>query len=329
MPTSAQDSDATAANRVLVKKIRKRADQPTSPLGPCLDSYDARLADADDDRHPLLDLTEHLLGTLDVTRAAIRARMVAKWQGDDDAVRKVESSVTNSLRRSAGTNYQSLVSYAIARYLIDAGSEWYVEFPVPKELAHELSILFTAGVEPTAVAEDGEPDDDSEDLVEGEETAAGVTVKPDVDVLLRNASWDARATAPEPMLILSVKTSLADRAGSAARWKTYFDLVTQPCAHACEPDCAYGRLGIQLAYDPNVSITHGIVTANIYKVGSDPHFTQFGELRSNQARANTFMFDARYTTRNDTDDVMAEGWEALPSLIDRLETVSREFDLPL
>ena len=41
------------------------------------------------------------------------------------------------------------------------------------------------------------------------------------------------------------------------------------------------------------------------------------------------MFDARYTTRNDTDDVMAEGWEALPSLIDRLETVSREFDLPL
>ena len=314
-------------NEALAKSIRRRASKPDAVLGPCLNSYDKRLADESDDRHALLDLTSHLTSTLDETRQSIRRRMEAKWAGDPEAVRRVESSVTNSLRRSAGTNYQSLVSYGLARCLAEKKSEWYVAHPVPKDLALELSILFTAGIEPAAEDSDDKAGDDDNENGDVDEAPAGVTVKPDVDILLRNASWDGSSGVSEPMLILSVKTSLADRAGSAARWKTYFDLVTRPCPRACEDDCAYSRLGLQLARDPNVALTHGIVTANIYKIDSDERFRTKGELHSNQARANTFMFDLRYTTRNENEKVMAKGWNPLPDLIAWLATESKRHGL--
>lgn len=327
MPNLLNAPEAPLLNAALARKIRRRASKPDAVLGPCLDNYDARLADEEDTRHPLFDLTSHLTSTLDATRRSIRQRMEAKWEGHPEAVRRIESSVTNSLRRSAGTNYQSLVSYALALHLASTESEWYVAHPVPQELAHELSILFTAGIDTAAEDTDAEAGND-DDVEDDDDAPVGVTVKPDVDILLRNASWDVSSELPEPMLILSVKTSLADRAGSAARWKTYFDLVTQPCPHVCEDDCAYGRLGLQLAYDPNVALTHGIVTANIYKVDSDEHFAKFGELRSNQARANTFMFDLRYTTRNESEEVMAEGWDPLPDLVTWLATESERHGLP-
>lgn len=296
---------ASDNNHRLMTEIALRAAPADHVLHACLQSYtrwvlENDLAPLEGRQSTLTNLTHHLISTFAVTERAIRERMTARWQGDPDAARKIESSVTNSLRRSAGTNYQALVSYAIAHTLENLQSDWYVVHPVPTDFGRSLSIRFGAATE---AAEDEEAEDD-----------ASVVVKPDLDILLRNASWDASEGNPEPVLVLSVKTSLADRAGSAARWKTYFDLVTQPCEHACESTCAYRRLGISLAESPNVSITHGIVTANIYKMNSDPYFAQYGELRSNQAKANTFMFDLRFTTRDQEEDVMAPGWSSLAEL---------------
>jgi hypothetical protein len=317
---------AAAINSAMIANVRKRAESINGVLGPCLRSYEGSLESVSD-RHPLHDLTKHLVETVVETEASIRTRMVEKWEAREGTASQIEKSVTNSMRRSAGTNYQALVSYALARYLLEASSYWYVVHPVPADFGNSLAIRFTAGVAP-------EPSDtilglDDEIATEADETVSGdVTVKPDLDILIRNAAWNASSAEPEPILILSVKTSLADRAGSAARWKTYFDLVTRPCAHVKEEDCAYRRLGIELAYDPNVDITHGIVTANIYKINSDPMFARWGELRSNQARANTFMFDLRYTTRNDSEDVMAEGWSSLADLPSWLAGMSSSHGLP-
>ena len=247
--------------------------------------------------------------------------MSTKWAGDPRATQKIESSVTNSLRRSAGTNYQALVSYALAKYLCSKQSCWYVMHPVPPTFAHSLSIRFTGGVPLGALAGgDGADSEQAPDLLA---ESAAVVIKPDLDILLRNASWKAESGELEPVLVLSVKTSLADRAGAAARWKMYFDLVTKPCIHICEEGCAYQKLGIELAHNPHVHITHGIVTANIYKINSDPSFAQRGELRSNQARGNTFMFDLRYTTREESADVMAEGWDSLTHIEQWLDSVAK------
>lgn len=319
-------------NATFVSRTEERASADDAVSAACIGAYRQRLS-LETDEHPLHDLTRHLIDTSDETAAAIRARMSAKWAGDPEAARKIESSVTNSLRRSAGTNYQTLVTYAIARHLLKAHSHWYVLHPVPSEWAQSLSIMFTAGrVDDAAGKAPDEPQDVTIDVsLEDHDppAEAGVIVKPDLDILLRNASWTADQHEKEPVLVLSVKTSLADRAGAAARWKTYFDLVTNPCDHVCEESCAYRRLGIKLAYDPAVHITHGIVTANIYKINSDPFFTKFGELRSNQSRANTFVFDSRYTTREESEEVMAEGWTSLVHLTEWLAGTSRRCGLPL
>lgn len=319
-------------NDANLRNIEKRAFQPQSVLGACLDSYMTWLEAPD--AHPLSNLTHHLVSTVGVTEASIRSRFELDWMRRPDATaQKIESSVTNSMRRSAGTNYQSLISYALARYLKETKSSWYVVFPVPSDFAYSLGIKF--GTTQPVRNDRGVVGTVNELLQENateelaDDAGAEVVVKPDLDIMLRNASWSAESSPMEPIFLLSVKTSLADRAGSAARWKTYFDLVTRPCQHACEDTCAYGRLGMGLATQLRVSISHGIVTANIYKINSDPKFREFGELRSNQAKANTFMFDLRYTTRDDSEKVMAEGWSKLPSLIDSLAASSIEHGMSL
>lgn len=293
-------------NRRLVANIRKRADREGNVLGPCLRHYEDALAqDAD---RALYNLTQHLLDALPETAASIRARMATKWDGDEE---KIAASVVNSFRRSAGTNYQALVSFALAEDLRRRGSLWYVAHPVPKAFAESLAIRFTAGVPDTDLADDEASTLDSIPAEEAHAEAFRVT--PDVDILIRHAEWPLveAGDSLEPVLLLSVKTSLADRAGAAARWKTYFDLVTNPCLHRTDRDCAWTRLGITLEQPLAVDITHGIVTANIYKINSDESYRLYGELASGQARANTFMFDLKITTRNDGVALEPPGWSDL------------------
>ena len=124
---------------------------------------------------------------------------------------------------------------------------------MPKEFKSALVITFTGGIAVQAEEEQEERAIDFEESslaggnTEGEEeTATSATVQPDVDLLLRNFAWQGGTMLAEPVVMLSLKTSLVDRAGMAARWKIYFDLATQPCCHQNEPDCAYRRLGIYM-----------------------------------------------------------------------------------
>lgn len=330
MPDSEPHASAARLNLQLITSVERRAVADDTVIGPCLNDYRLRLTPNGGGEHPLFDLTRHLLATFRQTEASIRRRMEVKHAGSARAAAQVESSVRNSLMRSAGTNYQGLVSYATARYLLAQESCWFVQHPVPMDFGRMLAIRFTPGIVANPAPDEPgippPPDEETEtDLGAG---GASVDVKPDVDVLIRNAAWTPARASREPILLLSVKTSLADRAGSAARWKNYFDIVTSPCPHQDQRGCAYRHLGMSLAHDPQVEITHGIVTANIYKVNSDPYYAQYGELRSNQAKSNTFMFDLRYATRNGSDDLQAPGWEPLSRLPGRLAAMSAVFHLP-
>lgn len=318
--------EATSANRRTIVKIDKRAVKPGAVIGPCLKAYKHQIEGWRRSTDLLSNLTAPLLDAREETEKLIRARMEAKWV---DKPENIPGSVTNSLRRSAGTNYQGLVSYALALYLLEAGSAWYLQHPVPKELREALAINFTAGIPLSEPEEGGSPSVEADDAEVGDGDDFSVfRVQPDVDILLRNASWEDQQGQAEPVMLLSVKTSLVDRAGMAARWKTYFDQVTHPCPLLHKPGCAYSRLGITMENADRYDIHHGIVTANIYKYNFHDVRYKKGELSSGQTRSNTYMFDHKLTTRDDDLAETPEDWRQLPHVVDVLETLSRRHGLP-
>jgi hypothetical protein len=324
---------AGARNDRLMAKIVKRADTEGAVLGPGMARYRELVEAAKEPLDLLKNLTAPLLEGFDETRAVIQRNMEEKWKDDPD---RVAGSVANSLRRSAGTNYQSLVSYALARYLREIGSAWYVEYPTPAELREALAIKFTAGVpidmgldEADAVPAVSGEDVKEEEEEEEEQAEEGFRVKPDVDILLRNAGWDEQAAdGPEPVVLLSVKTSLADRAGMAARWKTYFDLATRPCPYRDKEDCVYHQLGISMDNADRYDIRHGIVTANIYKIRFHDERYRKGELASGQTRSNTYMFDLKLTTRADEEAETPADWQHFEHIAEVLAEISDRYGLP-
>jgi hypothetical protein len=298
--TSAKDH-----NLAVLKNIEKRAFGENAVLGPCLKSYIENLESKDNPTAEdyLGNLTKWLLEAKEITEKMIQESMKKKWVDDPE---RVFSSVANSLRRSAGTNYQSLVSYALAKYLYDTNSHWYLHYPVPRDFRESLAIIF------------GLPTESEE---EAANSPVDVKVQPDVDILIRNELWDASKGGREPLLLLSIKTSLVDRAGMAARWKTYFDAAQTLC-----DDCSK-KLGIHLQQADDFEVNHGIVTANIYKYFFHDKSYQKGELESGQTKSNTYMFELKFTTRDDGIAVTPEGWRQFQDVIGVLKQLSIKHSL--
>jgi hypothetical protein len=329
-PNESAKAQAKLSNLRFIQQTEKRANKEDGVLGPCLNAYLQHASEVVGSPEQLLDnLTKWLIEAKDETEALIRDKMIKKWADNPE---NIQSSITNSMRRSAGSNYQSLVSFALAKFLVETNSAWYVQQPVPVELRQALTITFTANVdepqqetESTEVLEVATPLNNDEPV----DTIAGdVKVQPDVDILLRNAGWNKENDGPEPVILLSVKTSLVDRAGMAARWKTYFDLATRPCPLHDQAGCVYDRLGIEMKNTKKYAITHGIVTANIYKLWFHDKRYQAGELATGQTRSNTYMFELKITTRNDELAYTPPDWRQLPAIADTLRQLSTLHGLP-
>jgi hypothetical protein len=332
---------AATQNRAVIRAIEKQADKEYSVLAPCLREYKASTGDEASPDVYLRDLTRYLLGARDETEQTIRAEMEKRHE---KAPERIETAISNSMKRSAGTNYQALVSYALAKALLAANATWYVERPVPKELRESLAIVFSGGVSidltiaetPDAVrfeieeALASETDTPGKSISEEDEYGADTdaaqpdnyVVQPDVDILLRDAAYVPHEGKKEALVLLSVKTSLADRAGMAARWKIYFDLVTNPCALIADPACAYAKLGIEMPGGADFHIIHGLVTANIYKINFTDARAHKGELGSGQTRSNTYMFDLKITTREDNTAETPDDWKTLSYLAGTLGGIS-------
>lgn len=322
---------ARKANRATSRSIEKRADKANAVLGPGLRLFNSYFKGRSYNPLDLLDnLTRWLLEARDETEALIRANMAARWSKEPD---RIPSSVANSLKRSAGTNYQALVSYALAKFLYEVDSAWYLRAPVPAEFRESLAVTFTAGIQEVPEDQLNVSDSGSEDLSSAGESASShsstARVQPDVDVLLRNAGWQPTTGVAEPVVLLSVKTSLADRGGQAARWKIYFDLATRPCPHLELMGCAYQKLGIKMENADRYNITHGIVTANIYKYRFHDERYHEGELNTGQTRSNTYMFGLKLTTRNDAKANTPPDWRQFPYIVDVLNSLSVQYSLPV
>src|SRR5262249_37337241 len=221
---------AKKQNQKVITQREKTAKSKAGVFAHTLAAYKKRLpdtlpSDPGELQHLLLhNLTDPLVSSYPDALASIRARMEKKWEGHADAAAKVEASVANSKKRSAGTNFQSLVSYALAKYLLETDSAWFVAHPVPKEFRESLAITFTAGIplqgdevspappaeveeaveemlaednEATAGGEDDKEEGEEQDVADDAETLA--TVNPDVDILLRNANWLPALGKREPV----------------------------------------------------------------------------------------------------------------------------------
>lgn len=256
---------ARREQRKRLKKLRAR-----DRLRPCLDAYDEillNLKGAGTDR-PEAAAMNYLT---DVFRGTYKEVLT---QIEDSG--KTGIGATNSIKRSAGTNFQGLCEYAVLKYLLTINLPICVGPNAPGSLKDELTIY-------------------GEDADGGE-----FSVEPDIDICL----WREHGGPGDPIIFLSAKTSLVDRAGQAARWKLYLDLHQTTCTYTKQVhDCPINRTRVRIkTLHP---ITHCIVTANIYKMDTtQPE----GELRSGQCRNNTYMFRHKFTTRNDAREHRPTGW---------------------
>ncbi len=210
-----------------------------------------------------------------------------------DASGKKGINASNAVKRSAGTNFQGLCEYAILKWLDTTDLPLCVGPNAPKSMKDELTIF-------------------------GNDADAGeFSVEPDIDISL----WVNNEDKSSPLIILSAKTSLVDRAGQAARWKLYLDLHQTTCPHTkAVHDCPIHRTSILVKTQHR--ITHCIVTANIYKIDTtQPH----GELTSGQCRNNTYMFKHKYTTRNDKVEIRPSSWQEFSAFPDLVESVFRDY----
>lgn len=253
-------------------------------LMPCIEKYDAlidRLHKEGKVKYPekegLAYLTSILRGTYEIVLSQIK-----------DSGKEGINAI-NAIKRSAGTNYQGICEYAIIRWILTTNLPFLIAPNAPAKIKNELTIY---GFD----ADGGE-----------------FSVEPDIDISL----WVDDGNRNSPLIFVSAKTSLVDRAGQAARWKMYLDMHQTSCPHTSNiADCPINRTNIRIK--TSHPITHTIVTANIYKIDT----TQpYGELESGQCRNNTYMFEHKYTTRNDKEEVKPPSWKSFsefPNLVEQI-----------
>lgn len=261
-----------------VDALRKR-----DRLMPCIDAYDELLGQlrADGTPNPERAGLAYLTGILRGTYQTVLDQIAGSG--------KTGINAQNAVKRSAGTNFQGLCEYGILCWLQTTNLPISIGPNAPGAMKDELTIY-------------------------GRDADAGeFKVEPDIDISL----WVPDGNKQSPIIFVSAKTSLVDRAGQAARWKLYLDLHQTACQHIKNvPDCPIHRTEIKIKTEH--PIVHSIVTANIYKIDTtQPH----GELESGQCRNNTYMFRHKYTTRNDMREVRPPAWKSFaefPSLVERV-----------
>ena len=227
--------------------------QKRTSLPILIDIYENRILELKDEESP---------------EKAILGELTALFlKGHEETVRQIDQrgkkdiARVNAIKSTAGLNFQGLIEYALIRYLSANNLDINIECGLPKNLLNELCT----------------------ELVD---SYGQYTLKPDLDICL----WRSDQNPTGPFIVVSAKTSLGDRAGSAARWKMYLD-----------------ALAIKRPYE------YCIVTANIN--------SEEGELGTKQCRCNTYLFTHRYTTRNDSNQVCPDEWmnfSAFPTLVTEL-----------
>jgi len=273
-------SSADVAVIAKAQRARRLAElRARERLRPALELYDQRVATLNVAGDP-----EPLVTGLSWLTSIFRSSYAIVLKQIEDSG-KTGIQAQNAIKRSAGTNFQGLCEYAISLWLENEGLPVAIAPNAPVALRDELTI-------------------------HGIDNGSEFSVEPDIDICL----WRPDDDPLSPIIFVSAKSSLVDRAGQAARWKMYLDLQQTTCTYIpLVPDCPVRRTKVKMK--TRRKITHCIVTANIYKI--DTTLPQ-GELSSGQCRNNTFMFEHRFSTRNDPAEVRPAGWNSFaefPALV--------------
>lgn len=256
-------------------------------LQPCISEYEKLLATlrADGVEHPEIEGLSHLTSILRGTYETVLDQIKSSGKEGIGAI--------NAVKRSAGTNFQGLCEYAILQWLKSVDLPFCVGPNAPKSMKDELTIF-------------------GDDADGGE-----FSVEPDIDISL----WLEDDVETSPVIFISAKTSLVDRAGQAARWKMYLDMHQTGCTHIKDVhDCPINRTKVKVK--TKHPITHSIVTANIYKIDTtQPE----GELANGQCRNNTYMFKHKYTTRNDPIENRPDSWKSFSNITQLISDTYQEY----
>lgn len=281
MPSSARSSADEAVYERAHKQraTRRKALLKRVPLAPAIETYDSIIASlgAEGSSSPHTDGLAYITGAFLGTYSTVLGQIAASG--------KVGIKAQNSVKRIAGTNFQGLCEHALSTWLDTTDLPVCIAPNAPKAMREELTI-------------------------HGIDHGVDFSVQPDIDMCL----WVPDESLVSPIIFLSAKSSLVDRAGQAARWKMYLDMHQTTCTYIpLVADCPVRRTQVRMKAQRR--ITHCIVTANIYKIDTT---MPEDELGTGQCRNNTFMFEHRYTTRNDSREYRPPGWESLscfPQLI--------------
>lgn len=250
-------------------------------LLPCIEMYDSKIIELrkKGTAKPEVDAMSYITSILRCTYSDVLKQISAAGKSGISAI--------NAIKRSAGTNYQGLCEYALIQWLKSEQIPFHIGPNAPKKMKDELTIY----------------GDDSD--------GGSFSVEPDIDISL----WLENDDTTSPIIFISAKTSLVDRAGQAARWKMYLDLHQTTCPHVKNiSDCPINRTKVKIKTEH--PITHAIVTANIYKIDSTlPH----GELSTGQCRNNTYMFKHKYSTRNDDVEIRPSSWSSFAEITNMIE----------
>jgi hypothetical protein len=257
-------------------------------LMPCISEYDALLTKLQKEKNCGSSEKEGLSYLTSIFRGTYHTVLAQIKDSGKEGINAI-----NAIKRSAGTNYQGVCEYSIIRWILTTNLPFIVGPNAPPKIKDELTIY---GFD----ADGGE-----------------FSVEPDIDISL----WVDDGQDNSPLIIVSAKTSLVDRAGQAARWKMYLDMHQTTCPHTSNvSDCPINRTRIKIK--TKHPITHAIVTANIYKIDT----TQpYGELVSGQCRNNTYMFEHKYTTRNDKQEVRPPSWKSFSEFPNLVENIARTY----
>ncbi len=168
----------------------------------------------------LRNLTEVLIASSDGVERIIQQRL------NDGIIRDAGQARVNA----AGSNYQSLIAYALVKNIISGNLPPFYVVLKPKK--HKIAKKYLTV------------------KVGGEEQ------KPDMDIMIYKEEKDT------PAVIYSCKTSLRERAGQTYRWKLLVDAAS--CISLCkhEPNCRLKQLDI--SYESERPIRVGFITADLY-----------------------------------------------------------------
>lgn len=246
-------------------------------ITPTIDEYESRIKNYTISGYSLPDA--HLLILNDITSIMKDSQERVNRIIQDRINRGKIKSADQARRNAAGNNFQLIVAYSIIMNIIYKNIPNLMVVHQPKRGREYCKIV--------------------EENLQIE--VLGEVQKPDCDLLIYNPEEDN-----DPIVIISCKTSIRERAGQTYRWKLLYDLSNCNCKHIEQTTiCPIRKYNLQNHNQKKVKI--GLITADFYDEISRP-----------QVKGMAPFFNFCYITKEIEE---SENIEKLSSIVEYLNNI--------